>query len=215
LTPEEQELGVTLIDVGGGSTSLVVYQLGAVKHTAVLPVGGGHVTKDIAAGLRTSLADAEKLKQRHGCALARAVSADETIEVASVGGRGPRLVSRRALGEIVEPRVEEILRLAVQELARVGFEDGLTSGVVLTGGSAILEGMPALAERVFEAPVRIGMPVDVGGLVDVVNSPMYSTAVGLVLHGLHARAGGTVRGSNGRVFAHVRDRIAGWLRDFF
>jgi cell division protein FtsA len=216
LTPEEKELGVALVDIGAGATDLLVYQAGSVKHTAVLALGGDHVTKDIAAGLRTSMAEAEKLKQRHGCAVEAAVSREETIEVPGVGGREPRLVRRQILGKIIEPRLDEILTLVAEEITRVGCGEGLASGVVLTGGSAIIEGAAALAERVFKTPVRIGNPLQIGGLVDAVNSPMYSTAVGLVLHAVKVRQGGAGRAANARhVVVGMRDRIAEWLRDFF
>jgi cell division protein FtsA len=216
LTPEEKELGVALVDIGAGATDLLVYQSGSVRHTAVLALGGDHVTKDVAAGLRTSMAEAEKLKQRHGCAVEAAVSREQTIEVPGVGGREPRLVRRQILAKIIEPRLDEILTLVAEEMTRVGCGEGLASGVVLTGGSAIIEGAAALAERVFKTPVRIGNPLQIGGLVDAVNSPMYSTAVGLVLHALRVRQGGGGRAANARrVVVGMRDRIAGWLRDFF
>jgi cell division protein FtsA len=214
LTPEEKELGVGLIDIGDGVTDLVVYQLGTVKHTAVVPVGGGHVTKDIAAGLRTPLREAERLKTRHGSAWAQAVNDDETIEVCDVGGRGSRLVRRRALGRIIEPRLEEILTLAADEMARAGCDAHPASGIVLTGGTAILEGVVDVAERVFGTPVRVGSPVEIGGLVDAVNSPMYSTPVGLILHAHHGVMTAE-RGDEAWRLGQVRDRIVGWLRDFF
>jgi cell division protein FtsA len=215
LTPEEKELGVVLIDLGGGTTNLVVYQSGTVRHSATLPIGGGHLTKDIATGLRTSMSEAEKLKQRHGCALAATVERDETIEVVDVGGRGSRLVRRHLLSKIIEPRLDETLALAVDEIARAGCDQGLASGVVLTGGTAILDGAVGVAERVFGVPARVGNSLQIGGLVDAVNSPMYSTAVGLVLHA-HARArSGLGDAESGRRLTRVRDRIAGWLRDHF
>jgi len=212
LTPEERQLGVALVDMGGGSTNLLICRGGAVRHTAVLPLGGGHLTEDIAAGLRTPVAEAEKLKQRYGCAVPAAVRRDETIEVPGMGGREPRLVRRQILGKIIEPRFDEILTLVAEEMARVGYGDGLACGVVLTGGSAILEGAATIAERVFKAPVRIGNPLEMGGLVDAVNSPMYSTAVGLVLHALRRREGGRGRALNGGRLVDMRDRIVEWLR---
>ena len=216
LTPEEKDLGVALIDIGDGVSDLVVYQMGAVKHTAVVPLGGGHVTKDIAAGLRTPLREAEKLKLRHGCALASAVGNDESIEVCDIGGQGPRLLKRQALSRIIEPRLEEILTLVAEEMMRGGCARP-ASGVVVTGGTAILDGAIGIAERVFDAPVRVGRPVEIGGLVDAVKSPMYSTAVGLVLHARNGRVtaadGADVMWRLG--FGRMRDRIAGWLRDFF
>jgi cell division protein FtsA len=213
LSPEEKEIGVALVDIGGGATNLVICQAGAVKHTAVLPIGGGHLTNDVAAGLRTPVAEAEKLKQRHGCAAPSQVGREETIEVPGVGGRGPRLVRRQMLGKIIEPRLEEIFSLVADETARAGYDEGLASGIVLTGGAAILEGTAALAERVFKAPVRIGSPLEIGGLVDAVNSPMYSAGVGLVLHALSGRQRGLRHGGNGLYRSSVRARIVGWLRD--
>jgi cell division protein FtsA len=215
LTPEERELGVALVDLGGGTTDVVVYQAGAIRHTAVLPVGGGHVTGDVAAALCTPPAEAEHLKQRHGSALAALTPADQTIEVPGLGGRAPHHLSRRALAEVIEPRAEEVLTLAKAEIERAGCYPALASGVVLTGGGAVLEHMTALAERVFRLPVRLGVPLHLTGLVDAVASPMYSTAVGLVLHGLkqdgHGRRGEGVLGQIGA----VRERMMGWLREFF
>ena len=217
LTPEERELGVALIDLGSGTTDVVVVHAGAIRHTAVLPVGGGHTTNDLAAALRTPFAEAERLKQRHGSALALLAPLDQTIEVAGVGGRPPHHLSRRALAEVIEPRAEEMLTLVKHEIARAGCDQVLTSGIVLTGGGAVMDGMTELAERVFKLPVRLGVPLHLNGLVDVVASPMYSTAVGLVLHGrkLHrqptARHGDGVLGQLGA----VRERWLGWLREFF
>jgi cell division protein FtsA len=215
LTPEERELGVALLDLGAGTTDVVVYQAGAIRHTAVLPVGGGHVTSDVAAALCTPPAEAEYLKQRHGSALAAVTPHDDKIEVPGLGGRPPQHVSRRALADVIEPRVEEMLALARTELERAGCLESLASGVVLTGGGAVLEHMTVLAERVFRTPVRLGVPLHLTGLVDAVASPMYSTAVGLVLHGLrqdgHGRRAEGVLGQIGV----VRERMMGWLREFF
>jgi len=215
LTPEERELGAALVDVGGGTIDVVVYQAGTIRHTAVLPVGGGHVTSDLAAALCTPPAEAEHLKQRHGSALAALTPADQTIEVPGLGGRAPHHLSRRALAEVIEPRAEEMLMLARAEIERAGCYQALASGVVLTGGGAVLEHMTALAERVFRLPVRLGAPLHLSGLVDAVASPMYSTAVGLVLHGLkrdgHGRRGEGVLGQIGV----VGERMMGWLREFF
>ena len=215
LTPEERELGVALVDVGGGTIDVVVYQAGTIRHTAVLPVGGGHVTGDLAAALCTPPAEAERLKQRHGSALAALTPPEQTIEVPGLGGRAPHYLSRRALAEVIEPRAEEMLTLAKSEIERAGCYQALASGVVLTGGGAVLEHMTALAERVFRLPVRLGAPLHLSGLVDAVASPMYSTAVGLVLHGLrqqgHGRRGEGVLGQIGV----VGERMMGWLREFF
>lgn len=217
LTPEERELGVALIDIGAGTTSMAVYHLGAVRHTAVLPVGGGHVTNDLAAALRTPFADAERLKQRHGAALALTASPDPTVEVTGLGGRPPHRLSQRALAEIIEPRVEEILALVHAEVERAGCVGLLTSGVVLTGGGAVLGGITDLTERVFRTPVRVGAPLYLSGLVDVVASPMYSTAVGLVLHGL-SQQGQTAARETKSVFGSLeraRHRMVSWFREVF
>lgn len=215
LTSEERELGVALVDLGGGTIDVVVYQAGTIRHTAVLPVGGGHVTGDLAAALCTPPAEAEHLKQRHGSALAALTPAEQTIEVPGLGGRAPHHLSRRALAEVIEPRAEEMLMLARAEIERAGCYQALASGVVLTGGGAVLEHMTALAERVFRLPVRLGAPLHLSGLVDAVASPMYSTAVGLVLHGLkqdtHGRRGEGVLGQIGV----AGERMMGWLREFF
>ena len=214
VTPEERELGVALIDIGGGTTDVVVFHNGAVKHTAVLPIGGNHLTNDIATGLRTPFADAEKIKQRFGCALSDMVRRDEQIEVPSVGGRSPRVLSRQILSQILEPRVEEIFTLVSKEVARAGFEEVLASGVVVTGGSTILEGLPELAEQVFHVPVRRGAPQQVGGLVDVVSSPMYATGVGLVLYGLR-QSNGNGHQRSGKLWGRVRERVNELFREIF
>ena len=214
VTPEERELGVALIDIGGGTTDVVVFHNGAVKHTAVLPIGGNHLTNDIATGLRTPFADAEKIKQRFGCALSDMVRRDEQIEVPSVGGRSPRVLSRQILSQIIEPRVEEIFTLVSKEVGRAGFEEVLASGVVVTGGTTILEGLPELAEQVFHVPVRRGAPQQVGGLVDVVSSPMYATGVGLVLYGLR-QSNGNGHQRSGKLWGRVRERVNELFREIF
>jgi cell division protein FtsA len=217
LTPEERELGVGLIDLGGGTTSLVVIQGGAIRHSAVLPIGAGHVTSDLAAALRTPFAEAEILKQRHGCAVAREAKADEMVEVAGLGGRSPRRLSRRALSDVVEPRAHEMLVLVKREMERALADRALASGIVLTGGGAVLDHMVGLAERVFRMPVRLGTPLHLNGLVDAVASPMYSTSVGLVLHGLRQQGGSRARHTAGVLgqLGVMRERMMGWLRDFF
>src|SRR5437773_6027411 len=182
LSADEKELGVLLIEIGGGTTNVALFREGAIWHTAILPLGGDHITNDIAVGLRTPVAEAEELKKRYGCALTARVPAQETIDVPSVGGRKPRELSRQVLSEIVQPRVEEIFMLVARDLNNAGFEDAATAGVVVTGGTSILEGMPEVAEAVFSLPVRRGMPSDVGGLSDVVRTPIHSTAVGLALY---------------------------------
>src|SRR5262249_19215019 len=191
LTAEERELGVLLIDIGAGTTALTVVHGGAHRHTAVLPVGGGHVTNDLAAALRTPFAEAERLKQRCGSAVAQIAGADLSIEVPGIGGGPPQKPSPRALAVASGPRAAGKVALGRGGVGRAGCEPLLTSGVVLTGGGAVLGGMTELAERVFRTPARLGVPLHLSGLVDVVASPMYATAVGLVLHGLkrHAQPG--------------------------
>jgi cell division protein FtsA len=217
LGPEEKELGVVLIDIGGGTTDVALFRDGAVWHTAVLPLGGDHITNDVAVGLRTPMADAESLKKRYGCALTALVPAEETVDVPSVGGRKPRQLSRQVLSEIIQPRVEEIFTLVVRELGRAGFEGAATAGVVVTGGSSIMEGVPELAEAVFDMPVRRGVPAEVGGLADVVRSPIYATGVGLALYGMRRQASGAppLDPGDGLLLARVGRRLAGWFGEIF
>jgi cell division protein FtsA len=183
LTNDERELGVCLVDIGGGTTDIAVYSEGAVRHTAVIPVAGDQITNDIAIALRTPTAAAEELKKRHACALRQLAAVEESIEVPSVGDRPPRKLSKQTLAEVVEPRIEELFELIKIDLRRNGFEHLIRSGVVLTGGSSKMEGMIDLAEELFHVPVRLGMPKYLGGLSEVVKNPIYSTGVGLVQFG--------------------------------
>jgi cell division protein FtsA len=183
LTPEEQELGVVVVDIGGGTTDIAFFLEGSLWHTEVLPIGGNHLTNDIAIGLRTPASEAEKIKIKYGCALSSLVKHEETLDVPSVGGRPSRLLSRQILCEIIEPRVEELFGMVQQRLKKTGFEDMFASGVVLTGGTALMEGVQDAAERYLGLPIRRGTPRNIGGLMDVVNSPIYATGVGLVLYG--------------------------------
>ncbi len=183
LTAEEQELGVVVVDIGGGTTDVAFFLEGSLWHTEVLPIGGNHLTNDIAIGLRTPASEAEKIKVKYGCALSSLVKHEETLDVPSVGGRPPRLLSRQILCEIIEPRVEELFGMVQQRLKKTGFEDMFASGVVLTGGTALMEGVQDAAERYLGLPIRRGAPRNIGGLMDVVNSPIYATGVGLVLWG--------------------------------
>ncbi len=214
LSADEKELGVLLVEIGGGTTNVALFREGAIWHTAILPLGGDHITNDIAVGLRTPVADAEDLKKRYGCALTARVPAQETIDVPSVGGRKPRELSRQVLSEIIQPRVEEIFRLVSRDLARAGFEDAATAGVVVTGGTSILEGIPEVAEMVFSLPVRRGMPSDVGGLSDTVRSPIHSTAVGLALYGLR-NAPRDPHGYSDMSVGAALKKVGAWLGGIF
>jgi cell division protein FtsA len=183
LTEDEKDLGVCLVDIGGGTTDIAVFTDGSIRHTAVIPIAGDQVTNDIAVALRTPTHCAEEIKMKYGCALPQLASADETIEVPSVGERAPRRLARQTLAEVIEPRYEELFSLIQAELRRSGFEDMIAAGVVLTGGSSKMEGAVELAEEVFHAPVRLGVPQYVAGLVDVVRNPIHATGVGLLLFG--------------------------------
>jgi len=216
LSDDEKELGVCLVDIGGGTTDIAVFTEGAIRHTAVIPIAGDQVTNDIAVALRTPTQHAEDIKIKYGCALAQLASADETIEVPSVGDRPARRLARQTLADVVEPRYEELFTLVQAELRRSGFEDLCAAGVVLTGGSAKMEGVVDLAEEIFHMPVRLGVPQGVNGLVDVVRNPIYSTGVGLLLFGLHNRGGGVaaeLRGAAG--LSTVFQRMKSWFQGNF
>ena len=215
LSADEKELGVALIDIGGGTTDIAIFVDGAIKHTSVLSLGGNHLTNDIAVGLRTPMAEAEKIKQQYGCSLTSMVGKDETIEVPSVGGRDARVLSRQLLAEILEPRVEEIFTLVNREIVKSGFEDVIASGVVITGGTSILPGMPELAEQIFNLPVRRGVPRDIGGLTDVVNSPIYATGVGLVKYGSRNMQTRNFSVGDANIFDKVVRRMKEWFGEFF
>ena len=215
LTPEEQELGVAILDIGGGTTDIAIFVDGSIRHSAVLSLGGNHLTNDIAVGLRTPMAEAEKIKREYGCALGSMVGKNETIEVPSVGGREPRTLSRHLLTEILEPRVEEIFSLADQEIRHSGYGDLIASGVVLTGGTSILPGMPEMAEQIFNLPVRRGNPRGFGGLTDVVNSPIFATGVGLVKYGSRNMEARNFTIGQDNIFSKVIRRMKEWFGDFF
>jgi cell division protein FtsA len=183
LTDDERDLGVCLIDIGGGTTDIAVYTRGAIRHTAVIPIAGDQITNDIAMALRTPTKEAEDIKLVHGCALMQLADPADMIDVPGVGERGPRQLSRATLAEVIEPRVEELFQLIQQELRRTGFEDVLSSGIVLTGGAAKMPGMVELAEEVFHMPVRVGVPKYFGGLAEAVKDPRFSTSIGLLLIG--------------------------------
>jgi cell division protein FtsA len=212
LTQEEKDLGVALVDFGGGTTDLALFTESAIKHTAVLGLGGNNLTNDIAVGLRTPIKEAEQIKISHGNCLNSLVDKDQIIEVPSVGGRKPRLLSRHILSEILEPRVEEIFTLIDQEIERTGFKELLASGVVITGGSALLPGIAEIADQVFQLPTRIGFPQRITGLVDVVNGPMFATAVGLVLYGMEHQPQKKFRIRDGNIFNRVTLRMKSWFK---
>lgn len=214
LTPDEKELGVALVDIGGGTADIAIFEHGSLWHTGVIAVGGDHFTNDIAVGLRTPIPDAEKVKRKSGCALSSMVDEEATIEVASVGGRKSRLMARRILSEILQPRAEEIFHLVWDEIRRAGYEKSLNSGIVLTGGGAILEGMPEIAEQIFDLPIRRGCPAGVGGLADHVNSPVFATPVGVVLYAHRNRAAEPVR-SGGGAWREMAGRLRGIFKEFF
>ncbi len=216
LSPEEKELGILLIDMGGGTTDVLVCRDGAVWYTGVLPLGGDHISNDIAVGLRTPTADAEDLKRRHGCALTALVREDETVDVPSVGGRKARQLSRHILSEIIQPRVEEIFTLVARDLARAGLEDAAAAGCVLTGGTSIMTGVPELAEQVFDVPVRRGVQAGLSGLADVVQSPIYATGVGLALYGARGYgAAPPAEVADGSLVGRLSRRMKEWVGEIF
>ncbi|MCM2277658.1 MAG: cell division protein FtsA [Oligoflexia bacterium] len=215
LSQDEKELGVVLVDIGGGTSDIAIYKDGALLHTSVLAIGGNHITNDIAVGLRTPQNEAEKIKIQYGCAMTSLVKPDETIEVAGVGGRKSRVLSRRLVAEIIEPRVEEIFSLIQREVMKTGYQELLSGGYVITGGSSLLEGMPELAEFVFDMPVKRGLPQAIGGLRDVVNSPKFATGVGLLKYGARniQKSKFPIRERN--IYDKVRGSMRSWIKDLF
>ena len=215
LTDEQRELGVVLVDMGGGTTDIAIYHDGTVKHTAVLGIGGNHVTNDIAAGLRTPFNDAERIKQRYGFASATMVTDDERVDVPSVARKGAGTVSRQILCEIIEPRLDEIFELVQKEITKSGLEGALASGIVVTGGSMLLPGAVEMGERCLGLPVRLGAPAHVGGLVDIVDNPIYAAGVGLVLHGMKRQERNIFRIRDDKILSKVKHRMSDWLSEFF
>jgi len=216
LTPEERELGVAMVDLGGGTTDLAIFAEGSIRHTAVLPIGGQHLTTDLAIGLRTPQGEAERLKIRKGVALAELVKDDEMVDVPGVGDRPARTLSRKLLAEITEPRVEEMFDLVRREIIRTGYEGILAAGVVITGGTSMLEGILEAAERVLDLPVRRGVPNGVGGLRDIVSNPMYATGVGLILLARHHAGELELTGlRGGRRVGRALGRMRAWMLEFF
>lgn len=211
LTHDEMELGVGLIDIGGGTTEVAIFERGSLWYTSVIPIGGDNFTNDIAVGLRTPIPEAEKIKKKFGCISSPLVEDQDTIEVPSVGrGKKARILSRQLLAEIIQPRAEEIFRLVDNDIKRMGYEKSLNSGILLTGGTALLEGLEEVAEGVFDLPVRRGDPAGIGGLVDRVNTPDYATGVGLILYGYNQwKNRGFTREKKQGFWAKMKD----WLKE--
>jgi cell division protein FtsA len=220
LTDEEKDLGTALLDLGGGTSDLAIFLGKNIKHTFVLSLGGNNLTNDISIGLRASQAEAEKIKIKYGTCIARDISNEETIEVPGMGGRKPRKLPRQILGEILEPRIEEIFTLIKREIFRAGMDNFITSGLVLTGGSSVLTGGSSLlhgitdiAESIFDVPSRLGTPRGISGLIDVVNNPMYATGVGLVLYGAKNQPEKKFRIRDTNIFHRVMARMKRWFKD--
>ena len=213
LTDEEKDLGVVLIDLGGGTSDLAIFNKGNIKHTFVLSIGGNNLTNDLAIGLRTPHAEAEKIKKKYGTCISRNIHGEETIEVPGMGGRNPRKLPIQILGEILEPRMEEIFTLIKREIYRAEMENIVSSGVVVTGGSALLDGVADSAESILNLPTRIGRPGRIGGLVDVVNNPMYATGVGLVMYGARNQTIKKFRIRDSNIFNSIITRMKKWFKD--
>ncbi len=211
LTHDEMELGVGLIDIGGGTTEVAIFERGSLWYTSIIPIGGDNFTNDIAVGLRTPIPEAEKIKKKFGCISKPLEDEQETIEVPSVGrGKKPRVLSRQILADIIQPRAEEVFRLVDNEIKRMGYEKSLNSGVVLTGGTALLEGLEEVAEEIFDLPVRRGDPTGVGGLVDRVSTPDFATSCGLILYGYKQwKEKGFAKERKKGFFAKIKD----WLKE--
>ncbi len=213
LTPDEKELGVALVDIGGGTTDFAVFERGSIWHTGVIAIGGDHFTNDLAVSLRTPIPDAEKLKQRAGCAFAALVDEEDMVEVPSIGGRAPRNMPKKLLAEVLQPHAEDVFHHLWDEIRRSGYERSLNAGVVLTGGGSKLEGMAEIAEQIFDLPIRRGFPDGVGGLADHVQDPSFATAVGLAMY--VNREGAEAPQFGLGIFSGWRDRFGRILRDFF
>ncbi|MDC0575755.1 cell division protein FtsA [Nitrosomonadaceae bacterium] len=215
LSEDEKDLGVCLVDIGGGTTDIAVFNQGAIRHTAVIPIAGDQVTNDIAMALRTPTKDAEDIKCRYGCALKGMADSREMIEVLGVGERGTRQLSRQTLAEVIEPRVEELYLLVQKELRRSGFEELLSSGIVITGGSSSLLGMVELGEEIFHMPVRLGLPLYRGSLAEVVRTPRFSTGVGLIIAGIEQNRHHHKARLQGNSFKLILERIGNWFQRNF
>jgi len=214
LTEDEKDLGVALVDIGGGTTDIAVFTQGAIRHTAVIPIGGDQITNDIALALRTPLKDAEDIKIAHGCALRQLAGAHDMVEVPGVGERGPRQLSRQTLAEVIEPRVLELYELVQAELRRSGFEELMRSGIVMTGGSAAMQGMVDLGEEVFHMPVRLGLPQYTGGLSEMMRNARYATGVGLLLAGMDQQDRHQPMKFSGSSVKQILERMRGWFKNF-
>jgi cell division protein FtsA len=215
LSEDEKDLGVCLVDIGGGTTDVAVFTQGAIRHTAVIPIAGDQITNDIAMALRTPTKDAEEVKSRFGCALRELADPNQMIEVPGVGERASRQLSRQTLAEVIEPRVEELYSLIQAELRRSGFEELLSSGIVITGGSSVMQGMVELGEEIFHMPVRVGTPNYTGTLAEVVRNPRYSTAVGLLMAGLSVHQREQIVRMHSASFRHVFQRMRTWVQGNF
>ncbi len=213
LTEEEKQLGTALIDLGGGTSDLAIFAGQNIKHTFVLALGGDNLTNDIAVGLRAPLAEAEKIKKKYGTCLSTNISTEETIEVPGMGGRKPRKLPRQILGEILEPRMEEIFTLIKREIYRSGMEHVVSAGLVVTGGTAMLDGVTEIAEAVLGLPTRLGKPQGITGLTDVVNNPMYATGVGLVLYGARKAPAKKFRIRDKNIFNSIIQRMKKWFKE--
>src|ERR1044071_3472459 len=215
VSDDEKDLGVALVDIGGGTTDLAIFTHGAIRHTAVIPIAGDQITNDIAMALRTPTKDAEDLKQRYGCALSQLADPQEMIEVPGIGDRGSRELSRKTLAEVIEPRVEELYSLVQAELRRSGYEELLSSGIVITGGSSMMQGMVELGEEIFHMPVRVGVPHYSGALAEVVRHPRYSTGVGLLIAGMQQYRQRELAHLHIGSFQHLLDRMKSWFTGNF
>ncbi len=215
LTEDEKELGVCLVDIGGGTTDIAVFKQGAIRHTAVIPIAGDQMTNDVAVAFRTPTQSAEDIKIKHGCALRQLADAREVVEVLGVDGREPRQLSVQTLAEVIEPRVVELYEFVLQELRRSGMEEMIASGIVITGGSAMMRGMVELGEEIFHMPVRLGLPRYVGGLSEVISNPRYATGVGLVLMGKQQLERHMIGQSETGSFTRVLDKMKSWFAGNF
>jgi len=213
LLQDEKDIGVVLVDIGGGTTDIAVFIDGAIRHTAVIPIGGDHLTNDLVVGLRTSAREADQLKKKYGSCMVSVVSPEDQVEVPSVGGRPPRPMPRQVMAQILEPRVEELFEMIKAELQRSGYQELVAAGIVLTGGSSLLDGMTELAEEMFDMPVRMGRPHGVGGLTDVVSSPIYATGVGLILYGQRYRQQPPLQQPGVPMFSGIWQRMRSWFGD--